>query len=134
MREYNLFVIKNEYYDLYHNRPMILFDALNKLYTMHNNLNYGITLYEQLCNRINIETLKYYLNNKYRLNNDRTFYIDMTFIELKPTRIIVKSKTNLPEIIKMFNCYNRKIFICDFQNYDYFWLHDFVRSKVLEYI
>lgn len=134
MREYNLFVIKNEYHDLYHNRPMVLFDALNKLYTMHNNLNYGITLYEQLCNRINIETLKYYLNNKYNLNNERTFYIDKTFIELKPSRIIVKSKCNLPEIIKMFNCYNRNIFICDFQNYDYFWLHDFVKSKVLEYI
>ena len=134
MREYNLFIIKNEYYDLYKNRPMVLFESLNKLYKMHNNLNYGITLYEQLCNKVNIETLKYYLNDKYQLNNDKTFYIDKSFIELKPSRIIVKSKSNLPEVIKMFNCYNRQIFVCDFNNYDYFWLQNFVRSKVLEYI
>ena len=134
MREYNLFIIKNEYYDLYKNRPMVLFESLNKLYKMHNNLNYGITLYEQLCNKVNIETLKYYLNDKYQLNNDKTFYIDKSFIELKPSRITVKSKSNLPEVIKMFNCYNRQIFVCDFNNYDYFWLQNFVRSKVLEYI
>ena len=134
MREYNLFVIKNEYYDIYKNQPIQLFEIFNKLNTMNNNLNYGVTFYEQLCNIISRDSLRYYLNTKYHLDNLNKFYIDGIFIELKPSRIVIKSKCNLPNIIKIFNCYNRNIFVCDFKNNDYFWLNDFVRSKVLAFI
>ena len=134
MREYNLFVIKNEYLNVYKNQSIQLFEILKKLYNMSTNLNYGITFYEQLCNFISVDSIRYYLNSKYDLNNLNKFYIENTFIELKPSRIIIKSKYNIPSIIKIFNCYNRNIFVCDFQNNDYFWLNNFVRSKVLQYI
>lgn len=134
MREYNLFVIKQEYTNIYQNNPLHLFEILKKLYSMNKNINYGITFYEQLCNYIGIDTLRYYLNTKYNLNNYSRYYIDSTFIELKPSRIVLRSKSNIPNIIKVFNCYNRNIFVCDFKNNDYFWLNSFARSKVLEYI
>lgn len=134
MREYNLFVIKNEYLNVYQNNPFQLFEILKKLFNMNKNLNYGITFYEQLCNYITPDTLRYYLNTKYNLDNYNKFYIDKTFIELKPSRIVIKSRYNIPNIIKVFNCYNRNIFVCDFINGDYFWLNNFARSKVLEYI
>jgi len=134
MREYNLFVIKGEYLNIYKNNPGQLFELLKKLYCMNKNLNYGITFYEQLCNYITIDTLRYYLNTKYNLDNYNKFYIDETYIILKPSRIVLKSKYNVPNIIKVFNCYNRNIFVCDFENGDYFWLNNFVRSKVLKYI
>jgi len=134
MREYNLFVIKPEYIQIYQNQPLQLFEILKKLYKMKNNLNYGITFYEQLCNLITPDTLRYYLNTKYNLDNYNKFYIDETYIILKPSRIVLKSKYNVPNIIKVFNCYNRNIFVCDFENGDYFWLNNFVRSKVLQYI
>lgn len=134
MREYNLFVIKNEYLNVYKKQPLQLFEIFKKLYTMNNNLNYGVTFYEQLCNMITVDSLRYYLNTKYNLDNYNKFYIDNIFIELKPSRIIIKSKYNLPNIIKVFNCYNRNIFVCDFKNGDYFWLNSFVRSNVLQYI
>lgn len=134
MREYNLFVIKNEYLQVYHNQPLHLFEILKKLYNMNNNFNYGVTFYEQLCNFISIDSIRYYLNSKYNLDNFNKFYVEGTFIELRHSRIVIKSKYNIPNIIKIFNCYNRNIFVCDFKNEDYFWLNNFVRSKVLQYI
>lgn len=133
MREYNLFVIKNNIIKMYENNDDKLYEILFKLYNMKCN-NYGITLFSQLCNRINLDSIRYYMNSKYNLNNDKIFYIDNSYIILKPSRIIIKSKYNFPSIIKMFNCYSRNIFVCDFINNDYFWLNIFVRNKVLQYI
>lgn len=132
MREYNLFVIKDEYFNFYNNKPEYLYEILNKLNNFSSNMNYGITLYEQLCNKIDVEILKYYLNNKYGLSNNKVFYLDNVFIELKYSRIVVRSKYNYPRIMKSFNCYNRNIFVCDFKNNDYFFLNSFMRNKVLE--
>ena len=134
MREYNLFVIKSEYLNIYKNQPAQLYEIFKKLYCMNTNLNYGITFYEQLCNFISVDSIRYYLNSKYDLNNYNKFFIEKTLIELKPSRIIIKSKYNIPNIIKVFNCYNRNIFVCDFKNNDFFWLNSFVRTKVLQYI
>lgn len=134
LREYNLFVVRNEYVDFYKNKPEELYEILYKLGNLKYNFNYGITLYEQLCNKINIETLRSYLNDKYNLNNQRNFYINKMFIELKYSRVVIKSKYNYPRILKSLNCYNRNIFVCDFINKDYFWLSNFVRDDVLQYI
>ena len=121
MREYNLFVIKKEYYEYYQRNPLFLFDILKKLYVMKENFNYGISLYSQLCERINTFNLKYYLNRKYHLDNERTFYIEKSFIELKPTRIILRSKYDT-KIINEFSNFSKYFFVCDFINNDYFWL------------
>lgn len=134
LREYNLFVIKNEYIDFYKNKPEELYGILCKLNNLKYNFNYGVTLFEQLCNKINIDILKKYLNDKYDLNNERTFYINKVFIHLKYSRIVIKSKYNYPRILKSLNCYDRNIFVCDFVNKDYFWLSNFIRHEVLEYI
>jgi len=134
LREFNLFVIKNEYIDFYKKRPEELFYILEKLSSLKYNLNYGITLFEQLCDKINVDILRNYLNDKYDMNNSRVFYINKILVELKHSRVVVKSKYNYPRILKSFNCYNRNIFVCDFKNNDYFWLSKFVRPEVLEYI
>lgn len=121
MKEYNLFVIKKEYYDYYQKNPLFLFDILKKLYYMKEDFNYGISLYSQLCERINIFNLKYYLNKKYKLDNERIFYVDKTFVELKHTRIIIRG-INYNNLLEDFKTYSKNIFVCDFINNDYFWL------------
>ena len=88
---------------------------------MKENFNYGISLYSQLCERINTFNLKYYLNRKYHLDNERTFYVDKTFVELKHTRIIIRG-INYNNLLEDFKTYSKNIFVCDFINNDYFWL------------
>ena len=121
MREYNLFIIKKEYYDYYRKNPLFLFDILKKLYTLKEDFNYGISLYSQLCERVNPFTLKHFINKKYNLDNNKTFYIDKSFIEIRHTRIIVRSR-NL-DIIDDLNEYDKYIFVSDFFNNDYFYLN-----------
>lgn len=134
MRKYNLFVIKEDYVNFYKDNPKELYEILYKLNKMKHSFNIGINLYKQLCKAINILILKKYLNDKFNKNFDKKFYIDNVFIELKYTRIIIKSKYNYPRILNLFNCYDRNIFVCDFLNRDYFWLSSFVRSNVLQHI
>lgn len=134
MREYNLFVIRKEYSELYRNKPKLLFNTLYDLNSMKTSFNYGISLYEQLCLPFDVEIISKYLNEKYHLNNKQNFYISNVQIEIKPSRIIIKSRYNLPNIVKVFNYYNRNIFVCDFKNNDYFWLSEFIKHKTLEYI
>ena len=134
MREYNLFIIKKEHMEIYKDNSRFLFELLENLYNLKKNFNYGITLYEQLCKPFDINILSKYLNERYNLSNKNIFDINNTLIILKPSRIIVKSKYNLPNIIKVFNYYNYNIFVCDFKKKDYFWLTSFIKDKSLEYI
>lgn len=134
MREYNLFVIKKEYYEYYKNNQDILYEILLKLSNIHFNINYGVSLYKQICELVDIDLLKNYINNKYNLNNERIFYINNTFVELKRSKVIIKSKYNYPKILKAFNCYNRCIFVIDFKNNDYFFLSDYIRNNALQHI
>lgn len=129
MREYNLFVIKKEYYKLYKKREHLLFDILVSIKKMNN--EHGLFLYNQLCNIINVGLLNNYLNNKFNLNKNGFFYLNDVIFIIKHSRIIIKTKYNFPKIIKFLNYYNSYFFVVDYQNNDYFWLNDFAKEKVL---
>lgn len=122
MKEYHLFIIKDEYVNMYKNRPLFLYDIIAYLYKLKTELNYGISLYEQICKRINIKSMQYYLESKFNACGNNVYGIADDLIILKPTRIIVK--TDNYNIIKLFNLYSKNIFVCDFINNDYFWLNN----------
>ena len=132
MREYYLFHIKQDVYELYRNDGYMLYQTLENIYKLKaKNLNYGISLYKQLCIPFNLQILKNYLYKKYDnhvkkigdiyllVNN---YICEETLVKLGPSRIYIKSNVNLPRILKVFEFYNQKIFICDFKNRDFFWL------------
>lgn len=132
MREYNLFVIQKEYVSIYQKRPKELFQLLYHLETLNYNYNYGITLFEQLCKKIEIEAICHYFYQKYGCKQSRKYRFNEGIIELKPTRIIIRSTVDLPRCFSIFNRYNHNIFVCDFQNQDYFFLNDFLKKKLLQ--
>lgn len=129
MREYNLFVIKKEYYKLYKKREHLLFDILVSIKKMNN--EHGLFLFNQLCSIINVGLLNNYLNNKFNLNKNGFFYLNDIIFIIKHSRIIIKTKYNFPKIIKFLNYYNSYFFVVDYQNNDYFWLNDFAKEKIL---
>lgn len=125
LREYNLFVIKDNYFKYYIKYPEKLYNLLSLIYYKKCSIEYGINLYSKICKKVDTEILKNYLNSKYNLNNERIFYINGIFINLYNSRITIKSKYNYPQILKIFNYYNRCIFVIDFINNDYFFLRNF---------
>ncbi len=123
MREYNLFIIKDEYKKTYSKEQNLLYTHLKDLYSLNSCYNYGKTLFEQLCQYIHVNLLTDYFKNKYDvINNSFMFNNGQVFI--KRSRIVIKSYSNLPNVLRVFNVYNKNIFVCDFKNEDYFFLND----------
>ncbi|MDD3453756.1 MAG: hypothetical protein PHN42_05760 [Bacilli bacterium] len=130
MRKYYLFIIRDEYYNKYRYKQNILYKALFYLYkTNEYDLSHGLYLYEKICNVFSVKLLNNYIKNKYeteiiskkiiKLNS----IIEKTIIQINYSCVIVISNMNIPLIFKTLNIYNKKIFVCDFINQDYFWLN-----------
>lgn len=131
MRKYYLFIIKNDVYEAYYKNSDILYRTLENLFNMkHGNFNYGISIYNQICNTFNTEVLNSYFQlrknffvkkrkKKILVHNidDKERYL----IEIRNSCLIIYCKYNLPKILRLLQFYNPKIFICDFYNRDYFW-------------
>ena len=127
MRTYYLFTIKKEYYAVYRKNPLALYKTLENLYKIKKtNLNYGITLYNQICDIIDVNRLKNYFshlkvdgkNNKFLIKLNK----ELAILKLYHSCIICKSIKNYPSVFNVLNYYSRYIFICDFYNHDYFFL------------
>lgn len=129
VRKYYLFLIQTEYYKLYRKNPKILYDLLYNLYQLKEpNLNYGVSLFKSICKPFSVNLLSHYIQSKYtstvlspKLIKVHSIY-EKTTIQINYGCIIVKTNVNFPEILKVFHIYNKKIFVCDFKNQDYFWL------------
>ena len=128
MKKYYLFIIKKDYINLYKNKSYILYKILENLYRTYD-FSYGINIYNQLCNKISVKLLNGYIKDRLRhkkINNiiKLTHTKEKTYIEIKYPCIIIYTNTKKSNIFKIFNIYNRNIFVCDFDNKDYFWLKD----------
>lgn len=132
MHEYYLFHIKQDIYDICKNDGYMLYQTLENIYKLKKkNLNYGISLYKQLCIPFNLEILNDFLLKKYKkqLKKSKNKYLiinnyicEKTLLKLGYSRIYIKTNVNLPQILKTFEFYNQKIFVCEFKNRNFFWL------------
>lgn len=137
MRKYYLFVINDYFYDSYKDNPLALYKTLENLYNLKDNFNYGTSLYKQICNVIDVDTLENYITNKYSniksVDKHNILFKD-TLIKLAHPCIIIYTSKNIPNILRSLVYYSNNIFICDFNNNDYFWLSSiYTKSKVFEY-
>lgn len=142
MRKYYLFGIsKNSYYS-YHNNSEILYKTLENLYNLkHRDFSYGISIYNQLCDIFNYDVLTNYFDKipihvkkrgkKYIVQD--IYEHECYIIEIRHACIIILCENNLPKILRLLNYYNPRIFICDFENGDYFWNNQsFSNNKFFE--
>lgn len=127
MRKYYLFAIKKEYSELYSKNPYILYKTLENLYKLKKeDLIFGISLYNQICNIIEVNRLKDYFNAicKSKKNNKYLVSVkdDIVLFDIHYACIICKCTKNFPNVFNVMNYYNKNLFICDFENKDYFFL------------
>lgn len=140
MRKYYLFIIKKQYYDQYKNASYVLYRIIENLYRLKTyDFSYGINIYKELCMPFPVKLFNNYINNKMRYEqiNSEVIKIDSlfeeTYIRIKPSCVIIYSNVNFPQILKIFNIYNKNIFVCDFEQKDFFWLNRQIKiSKFLD--
>ncbi|NLM63029.1 MAG: sporulation inhibitor of replication protein SirA [Mollicutes bacterium] len=138
MRKYYLFVIKDKIIKTYNNDLKGLYINLYQIYkNKKNNINYLISLFEQLCLPFQVDILANYLNHLPHLQQNGKKYLykkngEVSLMELSYPTIVIMSNRNLPYFFRMLNLYNKKILVCDFDNHDYFWL-SMQKSQEIEY-
>ena len=121
---YYLFIIKDNFFK---NHEEYLYQILYKLKTMHKeNYSYGISLYYNICNLFDTYSLKHYIKSKTNLKFiNNKFYLDKyNYFEVRKSCCIINNDKYLKEILCIFYIYNKNIFVCNFDNKEYFWLKD----------
>ncbi len=130
MKTYHLFGIKKELYEIYKNKTYSLYKLLYNLYNLNkSDLTYGVALYNQLCDIINIKKIKYYFEllekirigkNKYQLieNNEKNTII------IKPSHIIYKTSNINETILYILDNYSNYIFMCNFKDNEFYWIKE----------
>lgn len=130
MRTYYLFFIKEEIAKQFIHHEFELFYTLQKLLKKDRNyLEYQVASYRQLCNECPKAIVAYYLERKYhviaknhvyRIHND-SYIIRSSYFK------IITNKT-IPYLFRLLNFTYSYIFVCDFENQDYFYLNFFMNG------
>lgn len=127
MRKYYIFIIRTEFYKIYKNNSLVLYKTLENLYNLNlNNFGYGLSIYNQLCLTFNTDVLNNYFSRKFNNYKYHKHYIknEHVIIEIHRSCIVILTKYNIPKIMRYLLYYNRYLFVCDFDNKDYFWLEN----------
>ena len=143
MRKYYLFLIQKDFVPIYERHSMILYQTLENLfYLKEEDFRYGITLFEQLCRPFPIEVLTDYMDKRFeqKIVKKKNKYLfvhknnEKSLLCFYNACIILFSTHNFPKVLKIFDIFSKNIFICDFKNRDYFWLHEVYHKKKTSYI
>ena len=107
---YYLFCINDESYNLFYNNSSYLYYILKVLlHIKKEDFIYGYNLYKSICIPFKTDVLKSYFK----------------YLDIKPSRIIINNKN----LFRLFNIYNKKIFVVDFKNKKYFWIKDILLNR-----
>lgn len=133
MRTFYIFRINNEFATLTKECPYNLYKSMEKIYyTDKKDLSIAYNIYEQIIlpfkkNKINVNIFENYkdndfytkFNNIHMINN---FYNDeQTKLIVNSSFMVLKTTILTPSFFNVLRDYSN-IFVCDFENKDYFWL------------
>lgn len=135
MRTFYLFKIKKNYTILTKDNPYNLYKAIESIYNLkQEEINTGYDFFNQIRDTFNKENLDNnifeYYKNRYsytKVNNTHIindYYSDeKSKLIVNPSYLLIKSTKDLPTFLKAIRRKDN-IFVCDFDNIDYFWLEE----------
>ena len=132
MRVYNVFMINNHFAKLYKNKPRTLYQMLEQISKVNKkDYKFAFKLFEQIAHPFNKDDIYLFLENNddvhlkvsedtYVLND--LYNHEITKIIINSSHIKVLTNKNNPFIFKILKKYSEYLYVCDFENCDYFWL------------
>ncbi|MBE6153736.1 MAG: sporulation inhibitor of replication protein SirA [Firmicutes bacterium] len=142
MRIYYIFNIKEPLYNLYYKKEYVLYDVLEELYKLNKkDLVLGYKFFNEFALPFNKLQINTYIYNKEKDNityiknlnnhiiNDR-FNNENSILTVFNSHLLLKTNKDISKFLKILNGYNSNLFICDFNNHDYFWLSNIVKVLV----
>lgn len=138
MRVFYIYNVNDLFASVYEKYPYKLYKMLEEAYyTNKHDLVMASSLYDQMITNFNKLFMNNYMvaNNKldaYYYNRDNMHLISSRneYSKLMVSSYCLKLKSNLnyPKFFNHIHDYSDNIFVCDFQNQDYFWLSRIVKS------
>ena len=125
---YHLFIIKKEIYDVYKNKPYALYKLLYNLYNLNeSDFSYGVSLYNQLCEPLNIKKVKKYfeLLDKVRTGKNKYYFLENNTehtIIIKPSHIIYRTILPSLNVLYILDNYSKYIFMCCFSKGEFYFI------------
>ena len=137
MKVYFVFDIKLEFINLYYGNESILYNILKQVYKLDKyDINYGYNIFNQLTNKLNKSDIDKYLyiklhrNIPYSKKDDIHMYNNLYKDEIsklivKRSYIRIDSENKYCSFLKILKKYKKSLFVCDFNNQNYFFLKDY---------
>lgn len=134
MRTYYAFIIKDSLMHFYTKKPYSLYRILEQIYNLKNNdIVLGYRLLEQVTTPFGVKkTNKFIYTRHYdelSYSKDENSHIiknlysdEITLLRVFNSHVRIRSNTNYSSFFNSIRQYNKNIFVCDFQNKDYFWM------------
>lgn len=139
MRTYYLFKINDSFSKLYQNKTYYLYKMLEQIsLSSKNDFIISYRLFEQMAvpyNKTNINSMLYrnyaFDSNYRKILNKHTFddSIEKTKLTVYNTYIKIRTNKNFTTFFKEL-LKEENVFVCDFNNKDYFWLSKAAKTLV----
>ena len=137
MRTYYAFIIKDSLMQFYIKRPYSLYKILEQIYRLKSNdIMLGYRLLEQVTKPFGSKKIDNFIYKKHfneleytRIDDAhmiKNLYSDeITFLKAFNTHVKIKTNNNYSSFFNSIQDYNENIFVCDFDNKDFFWINKF---------
>lgn len=136
MKEYYVFLIRDEFVKLYSSKSSDLFYIFNRIYYMKEmDKMYGYNLFSQISNFFNKDDVNEFLYNKYKdkimysYKNDEhiinnLFLNEVSILKVKPSSIRIQTNTSSSSFLEDLKNYNKNLFVCNFKEQEFFFISD----------
>ncbi len=143
MRTYYAFIIKDSLIHFYSKKPYSLYRILEQIYNLKSNdVVLGYRLLEQVTTPFGLRKTNQFIYNRYynELSYSKSelghiiknlYSEEITLLKVFNSHVRIKSNINYSSFFDSIKNYNKNIFICDFENRDYFWI-DKIKCESIE--
>ncbi len=134
MRTYYAFIIKDSLMYFYKNKPYSLYKILEQIYKLKNNdIVLGYRLLNQVTDKFENRQIDNFIYKKHyneleysKIDSGHMiknlYSEEVTFLKVFTSHIRIKTNNNYSSFFSSIKEYNKNIFICDFENQDFFFL------------
>lgn len=133
MRIFYMFKIKKQYANLTKKHPYNLYKTIEQIYQLKTEeLNFAINIFDQISDTFNKDIINHIIYENYKEQETYSNYLnthiindyftnEQTKLIVNKSYMLLKSTKQIPLFLKEIQ-FKDNIFICDFNNKDYFWL------------
>ena len=135
MRTYYAFIIKDSLMHFYRKKPYSLYKILEQIYRLKNNdIVLGYRLLEQVTEPFGTRRTDKFIYKKHlneleysRLDDGHMiknlYSEEITFLKVFHSHVRIKTNNNYSAFFNSIQEYDENIFVCDFENQDFFWVN-----------